>query len=185
LPKKTCRLILESGNDYVIAVKGNQPKLEQHIKKVAAQYSPKTRYITREETRDRVTTRTVEVFHNLTGIHPQWKGIQSLIRVDRIGTRRKKPYHETVHYISNLRLTAQDFSQGIRGHWGIENRLHWVKDVIFKEDCSTISQGHAPSNLSLVRAIAINLLRQNGYDSITTGQRLLSNKLDKLLSFME
>lgn len=185
MPKKTCRLILESGNDYVIAVKGNQPKLEQHIKKVATQYAPKTRYITREETRDRVTTRTVEVFHNLTGIHPQWKGIQSLIRVDRIGTRRKKPYHETVHYISNLRLTAQDFSQGIRGHWGIENRLHWVKDVIFKEDSSTISQGHAPSNLSLVRAIAINLLRQNGYDSITTGKRLLSNKLDKLLSFME
>jgi predicted transposase YbfD/YdcC len=82
-------------------------------------------------------------------------------------------------------MSAQDFSQGIRGHWGIENRLHWVKDVIFKEDCSTISQGHAPSNLSLVRAIAINLLRQNGYDSITTRQRLLSNKLDKLLSFME
>jgi hypothetical protein len=54
---------------------------------------------------------------------------------------------------------------------GIENRLHWVKDVVFKEDASRVYQGNTPANFSIVRAIAINIFRQNGYDSVTTHQR--------------
>ncbi|MBD2604039.1 transposase [Scytonema hofmannii FACHB-248] len=51
--------------------------------------------------------------------------------------------------------SAVDFAQGIRGHWGIENRLHWVKDVVFNEDVSTIHMGNAPANLSVMRTIAL------------------------------
>lgn len=185
MPKKTCQLILDSGNDYVIAVKENQPKLYRHIQRVSTQEKTVSRYITREKTRDRLTTRTVEVFQDLAGINPQWQGIQSLIRVERVGTRGAKPYHETSYYISSRICTAQEFSSRIRGHWGIENRLHWVKDVVFHEDGSTIFMGHAPPNLSIIRAIAINLLRRNGYDSITKAHRFLSHALDKLLRLME
>lgn len=74
---------------------------------------------------------------------------------------------------------------GIRGHWSIENRLHWIKDVVFKEDDSKISLGHAPANLSVIRAIALNILRRNGHTSITTAQRFLSNDIDKLLALVE
>ena len=56
---------------------------------------------------------------------------------------------------------------------------------MFKEDASTIRQGNAPTNLSIIRAIAINIIRRNGYDSITNYQRFLSNDIDKLLCFME
>lgn len=78
-----------------------------------------------------------------------------------------------------------DSAKGIRGHWGIENRLHWVKDVIFDEDHSTIRMGNAPANLSVMRTIALNILRRSSYASITTAQRFLSNEIDKLLALVE
>ena len=91
------------------------------------------------------------VFHDLTGISQGWTGLKSLIKVERIGTRAGIAYHQVAYYISSLVKSAVDFAKGIRGHWGIENRLHWVKDVIFNEDHSTIRKGNAPANLSVLR----------------------------------
>ncbi|WP_414573547.1 ISAs1 family transposase [Nostoc sp. CCY 9925] len=184
MPKKTCQLIINSGNDYVIAVKDNQPKLHRHIQRIAVQNKATSRYIQTEKTRNRLTTTTVEVFHDLNGIDPSWLGVKSLIRVERTGTRAGKPYHEVVCYISSLIHTAQEFARGIRGHWSIENCLHWVKDVVFKEDDSKIRKGNAPANLSILRAIALNILRRNGHTSITIAQRFLSNDIDKILAFV-
>jgi predicted transposase YbfD/YdcC len=185
LSKKTCQLIIDSGNNYVIAVKNNQPKLHRHIQRIATLTKPTSRYIQTEKTRDRLTTRTVEVFDDLDGIDPQWTGIKSLIRVERVGTRGGKQYHEIVCYISSLIRTALEFAHGIRGHWGIENCLHWVKDVVLKEDDSTIRLGNAPANLSVIRAIALNILRRNGHTSITIAHRFLSNDIDKLFALVE
>ncbi|HIK08411.1 MAG TPA: ISAs1 family transposase [Trichormus sp. M33_DOE_039] len=185
MSKKTCQIIRESGNDYVIAVKDNQPKLHSHIQHIAATKKPNYRVIETERTRDRLTTRIVEVFHDVNGIDPAWTGIKSLVKVERIGTRKGKKYHEIVCYISSLICTAKEFALGIRGHWGIENCLHWVKDVVFKEDCSTIRLGYAPANLSIIRAIALNILRRNGYYSITIAQRFLSHDIDKLIHLVE
>ncbi|WGV25275.1 ISAs1 family transposase [Halotia branconii CENA392] len=196
MPKKTCQIIIEGGNDYVIAVKDNQPKLHRHIQHIASTRKPTSRIVETEKTRDRLTTRTVEVFHDINGIDPEWTGIQSLIRVERIGTRKGKKYHEIVCYISSLIRTAKEFAFGIRAHWGIENCLHWggsavggfpdlrrlpLKDVVLKEDSSTIRMGNAPANLSIIRAIALNILRRNGHTSITTAHRFLSHDIDKLL----
>ncbi|GBE92953.1 transposase [Nostoc cycadae WK-1] len=200
MSKKTCKIIIESGNDYVIAVKDNQPKLRSHIQRIAATKKPTSRVVETEKTRDRYTTRTVEVFHDINGIDPSWTGIKSLVRVERIGTRNAKKYHEIVCYISSLIASAKEFAIGIRGHWGIENCLHWggsavggfpdlrqlpLKDVVFKEDCSTIRLGNAPANLSIIRAIALNILRRHSYHSITIAQRFLSHDIDKLLRLVE
>ncbi len=121
----------------------------------------------------------------MNGIDPSWLGIKSLIRVERTGTRAGKPYHEVVCYISSLIHTAQEFARGIRGHWCIENCLHWVKDVVFKEDDSKIRKGNAPANLSILTAIALNILRRNGHNSITSAQRFISHNIDKLLHLVE
>lgn len=169
----------------MIAVKDNQPKLHSHIQRIAAMKKPTSRVIETERTRDRFTTRIVEVFHDVRGIDPEWTGIKSLIKVERYGTRKGKKYHEIVCYISSLICTAKEFAIGIRGHWGIENSLHWVKDVVFKEDSSTIRLGNAPANLSLLRAITLNILRRNGHISITIAQRFLSHDIDKLLALVE
>lgn len=168
-----------------IAVKANQKNLHRQIRHNTENSKPTSRHISAERTRNRVTTRTVEVFNDLTGISKEWTGKKSLIKVERIGTRAAKPYHQVVYYISSLVRSAADFALGIRGHWGIENRLHWVKDVIFNEDDSTIRMGNAPANLSVMRTIALNILRRNGYSSITSAQRFISNDIDKLLSFVE
>jgi len=178
----------------VIAVKGNQKNLHRQIRLKTENAPPTSRYIATEHTRNRVTTRTVQVFHDLTGISHEWMGLKSLIKVERTGTRGGNPYHQVAYYISSLVRNAVDFADGIRGHWGIENRLHWVKDVVFDEDRSTIHTGQAPANLSLLRAIAkrcceaqiaLNVLRRSGYSSITSARRFLANDIDKILSLVE
>ncbi len=169
----------------MIAVKDNQPKLHNHIQRVSLERKPISSDIRTEKTRDRITTRKVEVFDDLNGISPEWAGIKSLVKVERTGTRGGKEYHEVVCYISSSTLKAREFSQGIRGHWGIENRLHWVKDVVFHEDDSKILAGNAPANLSIIRAIALNILRRNGHAFITSAQRFLSNDIDRILCLVE
>jgi hypothetical protein len=102
LSKKTCQLIIEGGNDYVIAVKGNQKNLHRQLRLNTENTPPASRYIATERTRNRVTTRTVQVFHDLTGISHEWIGLKSLIKVERTGTRGSKPYHQVAYYISSL-----------------------------------------------------------------------------------
>lgn len=169
----------------MIVAKANQRNLYRQIQHTTVHVRPTSRYIMSERTRNRVTTRTVEVFHDLTGISQQWIGLKSLIKVERIGTRSGKPYHQIAYYISSLVRSASDFALGIREHWAIENRLHWVKDMVFDEDRSMIRKGNAPANRSIILAIALNVLRQNGYSSITSAQRFMSNDIDKLLSLVE
>ncbi len=185
MPKKTCQLIIESGNNYVIAVKGNQQSLYRQIQHHTAHSRPTSRYIATERTRNRVTTRTVEVFEALTSMTSLWLGLKSLIKVERIGTRAGKPYHQVAYYISSLVSSALNFAKGIRGHWGIENRLHWVKDMVFDEDNSAIRKGNAPANCSVILAMVLNVLRRRGYSSITCAQRFLANDIDKILSLVE
>lgn len=103
-----------------------------------------------------------------------------LIKVERIGTRAGKPYHQIAYYISSLCVSAAKFAQGIRGHWGIENRLHWVKDVVFQEDSSRMRLGNAPANLAIIRSLAIAILRSNAYSSITTALRMISHNLERI-----
>lgn len=185
MSKKTCQLIIDSGHDYVIAVKGNQKHLHHQIRRHTENAHPTSRHISTERTRNRVTTRTVQVFQNLTDISDSWAGLKSLIKVERTGTRAGKSYQQVAYYISSLESCAIDFAYGIRGHWGIENRLHWVKDVVFGEDSSRIRHGNAPANRSIILAIAMNIWRRNGYPSITSAQRFLSNDIDKLLLLVE
>ncbi len=172
-------MIVESGNDYVIAVKGNQKRLYEQIQLTTEQATPLSFDTTTERRSDRVTTRTVSVFDDLTGINSEWLGLSRLVKVERIGTRASKPYHQIAYYISSLSLNAAQFAQGIRGHWGIENRLHWVKDMVL-EDSSRIRLGNAPANLSIIRSFAIAILRYNGYSSITTAVRMIGHNLEQI-----
>jgi predicted transposase YbfD/YdcC len=180
---------VESGNDYVIAVKGNQKHLYRQIQLTTEQAIPISVDITTERRSGRVTTRTVSVFDELTGINCEWVGLARLVKVERTGTRAGQPYEQIAYYISSLNLHAAQFAQGIRGHWGIENRLHWVKDVVLQEDSSRMRHGNAPANLSIIRSLAISfagalraiaILRYNGYSSITTAVRMIGHNLEQI-----
>jgi predicted transposase YbfD/YdcC len=184
-PKKTVGQIIASGNDYLIAVKPNQPKLFHEIAHPFEPAPVLSVHSEQEKTRDRQTQRTVMVIDTVAGIDPDWVGVQRLIRVQRSGTRANKPYEETVFYISSLSLDATGFAQRIRAHWHIENRLHWPKDVVLKEDASPLCDGYAPVNFSIVRTISMNLFRKGGFDSITKAIRLLAHDIRRLFFFFQ
>ena len=108
-----------------------------------------------------------------------------MIQVERIGIRSGKQYLQTNYYISSVLLKETTFAEGIRQHWGIENRLHWVKDVIFGEDTAPFINYNAATSWSMIRNIAINLARLGGYDSLTKAERFLAYDIDKLFLLLE
>ena len=183
--KKTTKLIIEGGNDYVITVKGNQPRLLTQLKTIATGQKPWQQFVDIEKTRGRTTCRIVKLFTELKNIDFDWIGVQTLIQIERIGIRSGMKYLQTNYYISSLVSKATSFANGIRQHWGIENRLHWVKDVIFGEDAAAFGNYNAATNWSIIRNIAINLARKGGYNSLTKAARFLAHDIDKLFLLLE
>ena len=111
----------------------------------------------------------------------KWSKITSLIKVERSGTRGKEDYEHLAYYISSLSVSAEIFASKIRGHWSIENQLHWVKDVIFKEDIWPRHHDIAVTNLSILTTIALNFYRFLGFSSLRIGQRWLNYELENLI----
>lgn len=88
-------------------------------------------------------------------------------------------------YISSVATDATGFSQLVRHHWQIENRLHWVKDVVFDKDTAPLCAGHAPENFAIIRTLAINLFRLHGFASMTQALRQLAHDVRRLFSFFQ
>ena len=92
--------------------------------------------------------------------HEQWKGLRSLAMVKAERCINGKCSSKVRYYISSLEGNAASLLQAVRGHWSIENSLHWVLDIAFREDQSRIRKDHGPQNFAILRHIALNLLRQ-------------------------
>ena len=183
--KQTVQSINNSNNDYLIAVKKNQPKLYKQLEQIAQITVPLQEYIYTETSHGRQVNRQVSVFQVPESIRKIWEGSQYFIKVERKGTRKNKPYHQIVYYLSSCYQNAKDFSKKIQGHWGIENQLHWVKDVIFKEDSSPLHHLESAVNFSILRTIGMNLFRLLGFLSITEARRWLGNRLSLLPILIE
>ena len=181
-PKKTVEQIIDSGNDYVIAVKKNQPKLYEWIQTQFQHHPPDSIADDLEHTRNRTTQRTISVLEAPPGLDAAWIGVQRLIRVERTGIRGTEPVHETMFYFSSLATDAGELSRRIREHWHIENRLHYPKDVVMAEDTAPLCDGYAPANFAILRTIALNLFRLQGFASITKGIRCLAHDIPRLFS---
>jgi predicted transposase YbfD/YdcC len=169
----------------LITVKGNQPKLQQAIESAFEQSTSAETFCERDVSHGRDITRTVSVLPPPAEIDPGWKGIRSVIKVERVGSRGTKPFCETLFYITSLADDAKTLAQRVRQHWHIENRLHWPKDAVLKEDGTPVCDGHAITNFAILRTVAVNLFRRNGFDSITEGIRMLAHDVRKLFSFLQ
>jgi predicted transposase YbfD/YdcC len=184
LPKKTVEIIIKSENDYVIQVKGNQGTLHKVIQEVTHNTCPTAVHLTEEKGHGRLEKRSVTLYKIPKDVKEQlapWLGLQQFIRVDRSGFRYGLDFSETSYYITSLKTQkAKTIAEGIRGHWGIENRLHWVKDVNMNEDKNGISSNNAPENISIIKNLVINIFRLNGHLSIKNATIAFANKIEEL-----
>jgi predicted transposase YbfD/YdcC len=165
----------------VIGVKKNQLKLYRQIEQITSiPENIMSRHSEWELNKGRLEWREVSVSSCLSGISSGWKGLSQIMKVHRRVKKKGEWHEETAYYISSKLTHAQEYNYGIRSHWEIENSLHWVKDVTFREDASKIRTSHAPQNISTLRNIAINIFRKNDYTNLEQAKRLVSNNIHKL-----
>jgi predicted transposase YbfD/YdcC len=163
-------------------VKDNQKSMKKLIeeKTVGAAASEYTETDTK---RGRIETRDVFLYERIE--NTDWKDVKWFVRVARTVVSKGKTRTETAYYISNATQdSAEYFAEHIRSHWGIENRLHWVKDVIMNEDTSGIKNMTAAGNISLLRNIAINVYRSNNFKSIKYATEEFAHDIQKLLALL-
>lgn len=179
--KKIAREIIESDADYVMALKGNHEvvheevksflddTLEQRQQDAAGQRPHSTTahtlhcHETVEKDHGRIETRRYYQSENVDWFadREQWEGLRS---VGMVEAEREINGHRSVerrYYLSSLEADVQTFARAVRGHWSVENQLHWVLDVQMGEDQSRARTGHAAENLATLRRLSLNLLKQD------------------------
>ena len=168
--KAIVETIVERKANYIIAVKDNQPTLKADIADYFAwaetdEYEKREldEYIQISKEHGRITKRRTVITHEVSWCtwRKEWINVSTLIMVQRKVIFKNKESNETVYYISDVTGNAEAFNRLIRGHWSIENSLHWTLDVSFGEDASLIHAGNAAQNLSLVRKIALACLKRD------------------------
>lgn len=179
--------IVAGGADYVLGVKDNQPGLAEAVKLWfdAADSGKMDRPFwddsQTEKDHGRIETRRCLVTNDVAWLGQQnqrWAGLQSLIMIEStreiIGRNSSgKASVERRYYISSLPAKAAHLAQTVRSHWGIENSMHWVLDVAFREDDCRIRVGEAAQNFAILRRIALNLLKKEKTTRIgIAGKRL-------------
>ena len=162
----------------MIGVKKNQQLLHRDIERIMdKEENVSSRYTELEQNKGREELRTVWVSDCLDGISEEWIGLKQVVKVSRIIKRKKDTHTETAYFISSLKGQSTFYNEGIRAHWAIENSLHWVKDVTFREDASKIRTGTAPEAISTIRNMALNVFRTNDYDNMEQAKRLVCNDI--------
>jgi len=160
--------IIDKKADYILALKGNQGTLRDDVELFAREQKAvgfKDAIVSRDETVDgdhgRIETRTVTVVHDVEWLQKthQWPGLKSVVMVDSEREIAGKIETETRFYITSLALLANLLGPMIRSHWMVENGLHWVLDMIFRDDECRVRTDNAPANLAIVKHIALNVLR--------------------------
>jgi predicted transposase YbfD/YdcC len=183
--------IREGGADYILAVKGNQGRLYDDI---LARFEScldsdfagvrHSSYTEVEEGHGRKESRTTLVVYGTEGVRDAglWKDLGALCMVVSERAVGEKSSLEARYYIGSPAGPAEEYAGAIRGHGGIENSLHWVLDVTFREDASRVRAGHAAENLARLRRIAVSLLRnETSCDRSIHGKRLKAGRDDDYL----
>jgi len=175
--------IVDQKADYCLAVKGNQPSLHQGIKDFFAEhmeddfarvdvrhYETHEKGHGREETRHYYLCPVPEDLPTAT----RWANLKAIGIAINITTRGGKETSDVRYYILSKYLSKKRFAEAVRGHWGIENSLHWQLDVTFGEDQSRLRKGHAAANFSLLRRTSLSLLKNNKSKKLGVKNKRLS-----------
>ena len=161
--------ITAAGADYLLAVKANQPTLRAEVEACFAAAPPGTvlTHTEHDKGHGRIEQRTTSVLREVDWLHGDRRfpgelrlpGVACIVRVEARIQRGGTLHTETRCYVSSANLDPERAGQAVRGHWGIENSLHWVLDVTFGEDQSRLRKGFGAKNMAIVRHFALNLVR--------------------------
>jgi len=179
--KAIAEQIIDSGADYVLALKGNQEKLHQEVIDYIDEQSRNDfadvkarRHVTQETGHGRQEIRSylqMPVPETLSTL-AAWKGLKSIGIATLVCVRDGKETTETRYYISSLRVGVKLFAHAIRSHWAIENSCHWSLDMIYREDESRIREPHLRENFAWLNRFTLSLLKQHpGKDSVAMKRR--------------
>lgn len=162
---KIVERIVEKEADYVIGLKGNQGTLNDDVRLLFENTPTAVKFqldTSVDKGHGRLETRGCRVTEDIQWLrerHPKWKKLNSVIEIQSQREIKGELTTEKRYYISSLPAQAKKISQAVREHWGVENQLHWVLDVVFADDQSRIRKGNAPRNIAIVKKTVLNLLR--------------------------
>lgn len=163
--KKIAENIIEKGADYILAVKGNQGLTEESINDTIRFVKPVSQDMDVDYGHGRIEIRKCRTYTDFTYFEnaDQWKDIHSIVEIEaeRIIKSTGKKTTETRLYISSLDATAKKFNGWIRSHWAVENKLHWILDVTFKEDLSRKRKDNAAKNFNVILKCAMTMLAKD------------------------
>ena len=164
----TAKAILARRADYVMTVKANMPTLYRQLKKLPWAQVPAVSSVTADH--GRRARRTIKA-----ALAPAWIGFDGAAQVAQLRrtvTQNGKKTVEVVYLVTSDRsATPETLAAWVRGHWHIENKLHWVRDVTYQEDKSLVRTGNAPRVMASLRSLAISLLRLDGHANIAAANR--------------
>jgi len=186
--------ILDKKADYVLALKGNQGTLQEDVTIFAEEQKAngfKDTKVSRHETVDgdhgRIETRTYTAFHDIAWLQERhdWPGLRAVVMVESTREIGDKIEQETRFYITSLAWLASLLGPVIRDHWAVENSLHWVMDMVFRDDECRIRTDHAPANFTTLKHMAHNLIRKApGKDSLRLKRKVAAWDDDFLASLI-
>lgn len=166
---KIASAIRKKGADYLLALKGNWPLLFQEVDLFFqdVDHFKIDCYETIDGDHGRIETRRYSVCHEIQWILSnkhfpgEWKfeDLSAMAMVESTTERDGRICTERRYYLSSASLSAQQFAAAVRAHWGIENRLHWIMDVVFHDDLMRLRTGHGPANMATVRHVALNIIK--------------------------
>lgn len=186
--------IIDKKADYVLALKGNQGALREDVAVFVAEQMLKdfqdtttSRGQTVDGDHGRIETRKTTVIHDVAWLQERhdWPGLKSVVVVESTREIGDKVETETRFYITSLVLAAALVGPIIRSHWAIENSLHWVMDMVFRDDECRIQTENAPANFTTLKHMAHNLIRKApGKDSLRLRRKLAAWDDDFLVSLI-
>jgi predicted transposase YbfD/YdcC len=183
--------VIDKKADYVLALKGNQGSLRDDAELFVTEQKA-SGFVDTEISRDttvdgdhgRIETRTTTVIHDVEWLQQRhsWPGLKGLVIVESCREISGKIERETRYYITSMSITAVHLGHVIRSHWAIENSLHWVMDMMFRDDECRVRTDHAPANFATIKHMAINLLRRPHGKQSLRGRRKAASWDDDFLA---
>src|SRR5215213_1658572 len=185
------RKLRDKKADYVLALKGNQTSLSEDVDLFITEQKAKgfvDTSISKDTTIDgdhgRIETRTTTVIHDVEWLRQRhdWPGLKAVVMVESTRETSGKLERETRLYLTSLVLLAHLLGPIIRSHWAIENSLHWVMDMVFRDDECRVRTANAPANFTTIKHMASNLLRKAAGKDSMRGRRKAAGWDDDFLA---